>query len=195
MATRKDKAKITRKRILDIAFKTFSAKGYLNTTMDEIAERANVGKGTVFRHFSSKLNLALEITQMLSEVYLEQIEQLLAQGDEFDAAIDIIFSGSETSAMNGLNITQLLFSVLLDIKDTNERKEIISVARESLQPIYERLGKVFESLNLREPLLLSRLFIGILDGITLQLILEGREKDEKLLRSLSAIVKKMMLCH
>ncbi len=44
-------------RILDAAYAVFAEKGFYSATVDEIAELAHVGKGTVYRHFESKENL------------------------------------------------------------------------------------------------------------------------------------------
>jgi AcrR family transcriptional regulator len=51
---RERKKRDTRRRILRAAFDLFSEKGFDNTTVEEIAERADVGKGTVFNYFPQK---------------------------------------------------------------------------------------------------------------------------------------------
>jgi AcrR family transcriptional regulator len=42
-----------RARVLDVAYETFAAEG-LSVPIDEIARRAGVGAGTVYRHFPTK---------------------------------------------------------------------------------------------------------------------------------------------
>ncbi len=42
-----------RARVLDVAYQTFAAEG-LSVPIDEIARRAGVGAGTVYRHFPTK---------------------------------------------------------------------------------------------------------------------------------------------
>jgi AcrR family transcriptional regulator len=51
----------TREKILTAALEVFSSKGFHGTTVDEIAERAELGKGTVYRHFHSKRGLFSEL--------------------------------------------------------------------------------------------------------------------------------------
>ena len=41
-----------RARVLEVAYETFAAEG-LSVPIDEIARRAEVGAGTVYRHFPS----------------------------------------------------------------------------------------------------------------------------------------------
>ncbi|HXX46199.1 MAG TPA: TetR/AcrR family transcriptional regulator [Candidatus Acidoferrales bacterium] len=41
-------------QILDAAFEVFAANGYAAARMDDVAKRANIGKGTIFLHFRDK---------------------------------------------------------------------------------------------------------------------------------------------
>ena len=54
----------TREKILTAALEVFSAKGFHGTTVDEVAERAELGKGTVYRHFHSKKGLFSELIRL-----------------------------------------------------------------------------------------------------------------------------------
>ncbi len=51
----------TREKILTAALEIFSSKGFHGATVDEIAELAGLGKGTVYRHFHSKQGLFSEL--------------------------------------------------------------------------------------------------------------------------------------
>jgi AcrR family transcriptional regulator len=51
---RERKKREVRRRIYEAAFALFLEKGFDATTVDEIAERADVGKGTVFNYFPRK---------------------------------------------------------------------------------------------------------------------------------------------
>ena len=58
-----DRGRSARKRraMLDAATSVFLEKGYLGTSMDEIAALAAVSKQTVYKHFSTKEALFIEI--------------------------------------------------------------------------------------------------------------------------------------
>jgi AcrR family transcriptional regulator len=51
----------TRKRLLVCAEQRFGAKGYESTSMNEIADAAGVGVGTLYHHFSDKRALLLAL--------------------------------------------------------------------------------------------------------------------------------------
>ena len=44
----------TRKRLFEAALKLFAERGYLETTVEDITEAADVGKGTFFNYFPTK---------------------------------------------------------------------------------------------------------------------------------------------
>jgi len=49
----------TRRMILAAAYSLFGLKGYEKTTMRELADRADVGLGTIFKHFPDKPSLLI----------------------------------------------------------------------------------------------------------------------------------------
>lgn len=57
--TRKEAERVRHAAILKAAMEVFSDRGFYEAEVDEIAARAGVGKGTVFRHFGSKRELFL----------------------------------------------------------------------------------------------------------------------------------------
>lgn len=64
--------------LLDIAQESLLTKGYRNTSMDEIAARAGVAKGTLYQHFPSKDDLIFAVL----ERHLGFSEQLIEQASE-----------------------------------------------------------------------------------------------------------------
>ncbi len=65
--------------IFDAAIATFSERGFEKATMDEIAAKANVAKGTIYYHFNSKAELFVylveEGAQLLREHVLEKLPE------------------------------------------------------------------------------------------------------------------------
>ncbi len=50
-----------RRRILEVAGRLFARYGFAETRMDDVAEEAGFGKGTVYRYFGSKEGLFIEV--------------------------------------------------------------------------------------------------------------------------------------
>lgn len=62
-----------RQQILRAAVKVFSQKGFHDAKVDEIAQLADVGKGTVYEYFSSKAQLFQEMCKVGMNLYVESI--------------------------------------------------------------------------------------------------------------------------
>ncbi|MBI9074554.1 MAG: TetR/AcrR family transcriptional regulator [Desulfatibacillum sp.] len=81
---RKEREKKQRiQSILDAAKKVFASKGYLKSTMDEIAMAAEITKPTIYLYFKSKDDLILSLMQPLiddSRSRLEIVEKELLSG-------------------------------------------------------------------------------------------------------------------
>ena len=56
-----------KERILEAALEVFSHKGFHPATTDEIAEKAGVGKGTLYRYFETKDKLFAELVRLRLE--------------------------------------------------------------------------------------------------------------------------------
>jgi AcrR family transcriptional regulator len=72
IATGSAPAQAARRRILDTAYELFSHRGVHDVGIDELIERADVAKATLYRHFPSKDELVL--------AFLEQREQRWTYG-------------------------------------------------------------------------------------------------------------------
>lgn len=66
-----------RDAILSSAYKTFAEYGYANTKIETIAERAGVGKGTVYLYFASKEDLFRQMVKELVERHLGALRDRL----------------------------------------------------------------------------------------------------------------------
>ena len=83
-----DKAKKERltqmrqKQILNVATCIFSEKGFARTQVDEIANLAGLGKGTVYRYFKDKKNLFLSVADRGIENLKDLVLEAMAKEKE-----------------------------------------------------------------------------------------------------------------
>jgi AcrR family transcriptional regulator len=82
MTNRPPQAEVeTRTRILNAALKLFAKQGYDGTTTRDLAERAGVAEGTLFRHFSNKKAILIEVaTQGWIEILTDLLTELSEMG-------------------------------------------------------------------------------------------------------------------
>jgi AcrR family transcriptional regulator len=76
-----------RKVILDAATRTFAESGYRGAHMDVIAERADVTKPILYRHFPSKLSLLLAILDRAGEELLSSLAKPVEEGTDWRKTI------------------------------------------------------------------------------------------------------------
>lgn len=90
--SRRDRKKErTRRGIYEAAMRLFARDGFEATTISEICEEADVGRGTFFLHFPSKAALLYEFNQQIAEEFRRTLEEpRSAARDEICALVDHI---------------------------------------------------------------------------------------------------------
>lgn len=69
----------TRARVLQAALQLFAERGLHGTSMAAVAERAGVGKGTVFHHFAGRSDLVRAVLEQRQQELRELVGQLPPQ--------------------------------------------------------------------------------------------------------------------
>ncbi len=95
--------------ILQVAEEVLMEKGYYETSIDEIATRVGIAKGTVYLHFPSKEDLVIAIFERDMQQLLQYIDStmssaLTARG-KLEAIFDLMHGGIISKRM------QLLYSI------------------------------------------------------------------------------------
>ncbi|MDQ6659946.1 MAG: TetR/AcrR family transcriptional regulator [Chloroflexota bacterium] len=63
--------------IIQAAEEVFQEKGYYETSMDEIAARVGISKGTIYTHFQGKEELVVAIFKRNLQTFLEKIDSVI----------------------------------------------------------------------------------------------------------------------
>jgi AcrR family transcriptional regulator len=97
-AERADKAR-NRARILAAASEAFAERG-VETQMDDVATRAGLGVGTLYRHFATKEALMVALVERKFALILEVTRRGIdcEHGDAFDVFADVMREGAEVAA-------------------------------------------------------------------------------------------------
>lgn len=76
-----------RAQVLEVAQDLFARQGYHHVSMDDIADRAEVSKPVLYRHFPSKLDLYLDVVDHRAEALVDAIDGALADDDAGGRAV------------------------------------------------------------------------------------------------------------
>lgn len=109
--------------ILFAAAGLFSIKGFENTTVDEIAAQANVGKGTIYLYFKNKEHILVEILEdSLNQIY-EIFESATTSPGNFLDQLQQVFYNSFIFFEANRNLFQIFHKASLKFS-MNEKQRL-----------------------------------------------------------------------
>jgi AcrR family transcriptional regulator len=76
--SREERKAQSRRRILDSAREVFFRDGFMAANLDEVAEKAGVAKGTLYRYFDSKADLYVAVLADNGKVFTELMREAAA---------------------------------------------------------------------------------------------------------------------
>ena len=79
-------------RLAGTAARSFSRKGYLETTMEDIASAAGISKGGMYHYFKSKTEILFFILSRYMDRVLQDLEEDLTSIDEDDEKLRFVIS-------------------------------------------------------------------------------------------------------
>lgn len=123
-------AERNRRRILEAAAEAFAERG-LGITMDDIADHAGVGVGTVYRRFPNKELLIEALFEERMAELVALAESAVAQDDPWEALVGFIERAQALQAANR-GLKELLLG-------TAHGRERVACVRERMAPLAETL--------------------------------------------------------
>jgi TetR/AcrR family fatty acid metabolism transcriptional regulator len=170
-----------------------SEKGYHDTSMDEIAARVGVAKGTVYLHFPSKEDLVFALFERELEVFLQAVDQLLAQEtsarDKLEAILQSMYMGLLGKRM------QLLLALYTSIEMRGKLMEKKGQIHERMERLAAKVTNLLEkgktngefATSIPTPVMQST-FFGLLSPISYKrLVVEEHIAPEELVKYLGRI--------
>src|SRR5260370_19576239 len=126
--------------ILQAAEEMLAEKGYHETSMDEIAARVGIAKGTVYLHFPSKEDLVVAIFQRDMEKLLQLIKTTISSSltprEKAEIILEQLYGGLFTSRM------QLFYS----ISNFAELKQNIVEKKTCVRDLWHEISAAMTSL-------------------------------------------------
>ncbi len=146
--------------LLDVALEVFSAKGYENTSMDEIAELAGVTKPIVYQHFDSKKSLYVELSDTVSNNLIDAIKNATHNCESPKSQVEQGFRAYFNFVASHSSAFKLLFSrnSAADKELSNSVKNVEQTIANVLAPLIDL--KISES----HRYILASAIIGMAEG-------------------------------
>lgn len=174
--SKRRKQKDARSRILLAALDEFSEKGYHPSTIDGIAERAGIAKGTVYRYFNTKEGLFNALKEDTMSEFVELARRDLSRKQE----ILQIIEGVITMYLSFFEKNSSFFKVIIqEHKDFGREfsEKFINELILALPGLKRRCWKASRSGKLKQMNYFTVFFgiIGFLNGVIQKWLHEGAE--------------------
>jgi TetR/AcrR family fatty acid metabolism transcriptional regulator len=184
-----------RKEILAAAEKVFAANGYAATTVDQVAAEAGISKGSMYNYFRTKEELFQQsFADVIAETEKESYAALEGPGSSVAALREILAVWARR-----LEKDKRLGRLFLEFWTTAAREgetgriggwfaDMYARWRDRIAALIER-GQASGEFHVVDPRNAAALLMAVLDGITVQLILDvGLKVDDDFLAALDRAV-------
>lgn len=173
-----------REQLIEIATKLFSERGYENTPLSAVCEKANVSKGLIFHHFKSKDGLLREIFLKTTKLIVEINATEYKNQTPHEQLIELL-----ESFFSLLESDKLFFQFNMNvIIQPNTKKVLDDLIKERSVFLLKKTKEIFDKIDAENSLVKSYMFIAELDGIALSYL--GIYEDFPLQQIKEQIIKK-----
>ena len=107
---------MTKEKILDAAVKVFAEKGFEQSSMDDVAIKANVAKGTLYYHFSSKEEMLFGLIERGIDIFVEEVNKKIKNESDPKSKLEIILETQLNFFFKYRNFCRILISELWRFK-------------------------------------------------------------------------------
>ncbi|MEN6327851.1 MAG: TetR/AcrR family transcriptional regulator [Syntrophomonas sp.] len=175
--TRNKKEK--RQLILASAVQEFSRNGYHNTRMKEIAQRAGIGKSTIYEYFESKLKLFQAMIEDSVNAYYERMGMGGSEPVTIQKRLVMMFEAHLRFCLENKELTKLVFWDP-EAFDNELHNWVISLHTNKLQHTAALLNEGIKRGEIRSDLdlnIISMVILHSLSAFSFPLVIEEWEVD------------------
>lgn len=190
-----------KQNIINAAIQVFSKNGYERGTISEIANQANIAKGSFYHYYKSKEEIVYDLFKMVFDKFLDswntiiekdispdkKVELLIDRS--FDDIIEMLEEKNVTSLILIFEIMFLLYRKSLKTGKENVIEKYFLKYYDILEPIFREGQEADMFRQDIDPSYLAFLFFSMVDGFGLHFMMQKENFDtEKSRKYLKAIL-------
>lgn len=181
--TREERRHLTREQLLASAREVFEERGYADSSIEEIAERAGFTRKAVYSNFSGKADLLLEIVERRFRSHVEVVESILGRDAAEQQALDLgsVFSTYFSSERAWEQLFHEFTAVAARKEEIGERFR--AQFREAKRAITRLVEETARSQGVELAIPAERLVLGIFalfSGISMEKLVDPEQTDDEL---------------
>ncbi len=182
-----EKEKDTREKILQAAKNLFAKKGKNDATIEEIADLAGIGKGTIYNYFDSKEEIFSEIIHQEGMQLFDQIDKSVRKERDVRSKLRAYVITKVSTIKKLINLYEISKERFLDLsKEVEYERDVIYERERLLVEEILKSGIMKGEIEIKNPELLSAVIISALKDIEFRWITE--EPIENIKRYLDALL-------
>ena len=135
------RAKKTRKRLKKAALDVFSEKSVDAATVEEITEKADVGKGTLYQHFTDKDQIVVKLVEESIEHLIGHIRSYDRQPENLEDMLEHLLNTHYEFSVNSKEEFLLLFQGKLLVKLQSDTPDELE------EPYLHYLGEIEDQIS------------------------------------------------
>lgn len=139
---KQERAARTRVEILEAAITLFARRGYLATTMSDLAKAIRMTPGALYWHFPTKEDLLLAAIEELHERYLREFVDLLAEHRKLPAREQLLAFVSRTTQFLRYHREYGIFFVMVAAESAESNDRVADAIRDKLALYVEVLAGI-----------------------------------------------------
>ena len=156
-------------RIIEAALDLFASQGYASTSTRNIAKKANVSEGLIFRHYENKEVLLREILTKGYESIQPKLYSILMEVDPkivIDRVLGLPLDLLQTKTDYWRLIFSIKFQHLALYRSINDDHKL-------LDPLFEKVEQALKELGYKNPKKESRIIFMFLEGVSSHCLKNG----------------------
>jgi|SRR5690606_31248381 AcrR family transcriptional regulator len=183
--SRRDREKQLRRReMLQAARAVFAEKGFTHATLDEIAQRAEFGKGTLYNYFEGKADILYAIFDEFYDDFIHLLETAFSSENRADRSFRDVFRGFLESTFGFFLGHQDMFMLMMKVA----HRMVFSEQPDQAAYFNQQRNRLIDSLivHLEEAMAsgemrrlpssaVAHMIFGNINGFLMHLTLDGQE--------------------
>jgi AcrR family transcriptional regulator len=143
MQRRERKKQVTRGRIVEAARRLFAEQGYQSTTIEQVADAADVGVGTLYNYFGAKERLLLGVFADATARVLDQGRAAITEppADPIEAIVGLLGVYEQLGTLFERSVMREMFAASL-VQSTVEVREFASLDEQLAAQVGELIVKL-----------------------------------------------------
>ena len=174
--TQKERAALTREKILASAYKIFVRDGFEASKLEEIAAAAGYTRGAFYKRFKNKEELFVEVAGQQIEEHISKVLDGVHSGTDAKSKIQIFLQQFNESMVAGQNLGVLMLEFSLFVfRHPRMKKHLTSLNDQINDGIRKTFEEIYANTDLKNISLptIGIGFYSLAQGLTLQKIMNG----------------------